>query len=156
MQCCSANLFQFRDRLRAGFAYPRSRRCSASTPVRTRRRGDLPPYLVAAAAMESRAFPAFSYDPSAGSDWASRFDLAANPQPERDWPVHSFAYEDEAHQTVTEDVAFTLVDFVACDQRYAGHLAPGSAREVEPEHGPGGQVPGARRELDWPTRSPAC
>jgi hypothetical protein len=83
----------------------------------------LPPYLVAAAAMESRAFPAFSYDPSAGPDWASRFDLEANPQAERDWPIHGFAYEDEAHQTVTEEIAFTLVDFVACDGRYAKHLA---------------------------------
>ena len=36
---------------------------------------DLPPYLVAAAAMESRAFPAFTYDPAAGGDWASRFSL---------------------------------------------------------------------------------
>jgi hypothetical protein len=122
MQCCSANLFQFRGRLRAGFAYPGAALFTVYSGAHASA-GDLPPYLVAAAAMESRAFPAFSYDPSAGPDWASRFDLGTNPQPEQDWPVHSFAYEDEAHQTVTEDVAFTLVDFVACDQRYAGHLA---------------------------------
>jgi hypothetical protein len=83
----------------------------------------LPPYLVAASAMESRAFPAWSYDPSAGADWASRFDLADNPQPERDWPVASFVYEDADHQTVREDLAFTLVDFAACDRRYTRHFA---------------------------------
>jgi hypothetical protein len=123
MQSCSANLFQFRGRLRAGFAYPGAALFSVFSgaspvaPVRS-------PYLVAATAMESRAFPAFSFDPSAGPDWASRFDLGGNPQPERDWPVHAFSYEDEGHQTVTEDIAFTLVDFIAADPRHARHLAP--------------------------------
>jgi hypothetical protein len=83
----------------------------------------LPPYLLAAAAMQSRAFPAFAYDPAAGPDWATRFTLDGNPQPEADWPVHEFGYEDEARQSVTEPVAFTFVDFVACDPRYASHFA---------------------------------
>jgi hypothetical protein len=85
--------------------------------------GGLPPYLVAAAAMESRAFPAFTYDPAAGPDWASRLTLDGNPQSERDWPLHGLAYEDAEHQRVAAEVAFTLVDFVACDLRYAGHFA---------------------------------
>ena len=73
--------------------------------------------------MESRAFPAFTYDPSAGDDWASRFDLAANPQADRDWPAHEFTYEDEAHQRISDEIAFTLVDFAACDRRCARHFA---------------------------------
>jgi ferredoxin len=73
--------------------------------------------------MESRAFPAWTYDPSAGADWASRFDVSDNPQPDRDWPVASFVYEDAGHQTIREDMAFTLVDFAACDGRYARHFA---------------------------------
>lgn len=73
--------------------------------------------------MQSRAFPAFTYDPAAGPDWATRFALDGNPQPEADWPVHEFGYEDEAHQSVTEPVAFTFVDFVACDPRYGKHFA---------------------------------
>jgi len=85
--------------------------------------GELPPYLVAAAAMESRAFPAFTYDPAAGPDWASRFVLDGNPQAERDWPLHRLAYEDAEHQRVSTQVAFTLMDFVACDLRYGGHFA---------------------------------
>jgi ferredoxin len=83
----------------------------------------LPSYLNAAAAMESRAFPAFAYDPSAGPDWASRFYLEDNPQADLDWPVYSFAYEDEVHQRISERLAFTLVDFAACDRRYARHFA---------------------------------
>jgi len=85
--------------------------------------GDLPPYLVAAAAMESRAFPAFTFDPSAGTDWASRFDLSTNPQIDRDWPLHDFTYETAEHQRAGEEIAFTLVHFVACDRRYLRHFA---------------------------------
>jgi ferredoxin len=83
----------------------------------------MPPYLTAAAANESRVFPAFSYDPSAGVNWASRFSLDLNPQAERDWPVQRFDYEDAAHQRISEDLAFTLVDFAACDRRYGKHFA---------------------------------
>jgi hypothetical protein len=83
----------------------------------------VPAYLNAAAAMESRAFPAFAYDPAAGEDWAARFTLADNPQPERDWPVHAFAYEDPEHQRVSQSLAFTLLDYVACDRRFSEHFA---------------------------------
>jgi ferredoxin len=73
--------------------------------------------------MDSRAFPAFAYDPAAGTDWASRFDLGANPDVGLDWPVRAFAYEDGTHQKITQDLAFTAVDFVGCDSRYARHFA---------------------------------
>lgn len=84
---------------------------------------DLPPYLKAAAATESRAFPAFAYDPGAGDDWAARFSLDGNPQTEVAWPTHPFDYEDDELQRQAEDLAFTFVDFVACDGRYAGRIA---------------------------------
>ena len=83
----------------------------------------LPPYLVGAAAIESRAFPTFWYDPSAGADWAGRFSLAGNPQPEADWATHEMRYEEQGHQRATARLAFTLLDFVACDARYAEHFA---------------------------------
>lgn len=82
-----------------------------------------PPYMTAAMAMECRVFPAFSYDPSAGPDWASRFSLEGNPQVEIEWPVHNLEYEDEAHQRMRETLAFTFADFAAADPRYAGHFA---------------------------------
>ncbi len=80
-------------------------------------------YLTAAAAIESRAFPPFSYDPLAGDNLAARFSLENCPQPEADWPVESFEYADEQWQRVTERVAFTFADFVLCDRRHAAHFA---------------------------------
>ena len=122
LQSSSSNLFQFRERLLRGLAYRGPALFSVFSGASAKASG-LPPYLMAAAAMESRAFPAFTYDPSAGADWASRFFLDANSQMELDWPIQNFSYEDQAHQSVSEDLAFTLVDFVASDRRYARHLA---------------------------------
>jgi hypothetical protein len=122
LQSSASNLFQFRERVLKGMAYPGPAFFSVYSGANARA-GGLPPYLMAAAAMESRAFPAFVYDPSAGPNWAARFCLQANSQVELDWPVKGFAYEDEQHQSVSQDLAFTVVDFLAADQRYAGQLA---------------------------------
>jgi hypothetical protein len=122
LQSASSHLYQARRRILAGLAYAGTALFSvfSGSPHGTR---SLPPYLLAAAAMQSRAFPAFTYDRAAGPDWATRFSLDGNPQPEADWPVHEFGYEDEARQGVSEQLAFTFVDFVACDPRYARHFA---------------------------------
>mgnify|MGYP001563435620 CR=1 FL=1 len=122
LQSASSNLFQFRERMLRGLTYRGPALFSVFSGA-SAKASDLPPYLMAAAAMESRAFPAFTYDPSAGPNWASRFFLDANSQVDLDWPIQGFAYEDEQHQRVSEDLAFTLVDFVAGDRRYARHLA---------------------------------
>lgn len=82
----------------------------------------LPAYLNAAAATESRAFPTYTYDPQKALEGESRFSLENNPQPDRDWPVHGFEYEDAGHQRVKRDLAFTLADFVAADERFARHF----------------------------------
>lgn len=122
MQSSASNLVRFRERIAKGLAYRGPALFSVFSGASGTACG-LPPYLMAAAAMESRAFPAFAYDPSAGPNWASRFSLEANAQVDLDWPVQALSYEDEAHQTVSEDLAFTLVDFVACDPRYSKHFA---------------------------------
>ena len=83
----------------------------------------LSPYLVSAAASESRLFPVFCSNPGAGRDWASRFTVEGNPHPENDWPMHEIVWQDEHCQTVKETVPFTLIDFVALDARYAQHFA---------------------------------
>jgi ferredoxin len=83
----------------------------------------LAPYLSAAAAMQSRAFPAFSYDAAAGGNWAARFSLENNPQPDDDWSVETLAYFDTALQRAEEPSAFSFADFVLCDTRYAAHFA---------------------------------
>ncbi|MBC8267687.1 MAG: ferredoxin [Rhodospirillaceae bacterium] len=82
-----------------------------------------PLYLRAAAATDSRACPVFVYDPGAGDDWESRFLVDGNPQPERDWPVYEFGYEDKDMQRFSEMIAFTFVDFVAMDDRYGKRFA---------------------------------
>jgi ferredoxin len=75
----------------------------------------LPPYLAAAAAIESRLFPTLVFDPDKGDTLAECFSLGTNPQPDRDWPIHSFTYEDEQMQAVTENLPFTAIDFLAAD-----------------------------------------
>ncbi|MBI4183167.1 MAG: ferredoxin [Proteobacteria bacterium] len=122
LQSSSSNLFQVRDRLIKGMAYPGPTLFSVYSGALLGA-ADTIPYLSAAAAMQSRAFPAFAYDPGAGPDWASRFAIDDNPQPDQDWPVQGFSYQDENRQRVAEDVAFTFVDFVACDGRHASHFA---------------------------------
>jgi hypothetical protein len=120
LQSSSASLFQLRDQVQRGLAY----RGPALFSVFSGANGSsLPPYLAAAAAAESRAFPAFTYDPSAGADWASRFSLYANSQVDLDWPSQRLDYEDAETQQVSETVAFTLVDFAATDPRCAKYFA---------------------------------
>jgi hypothetical protein len=122
LQSSNSNLYRFRERMLRGLAYRGPALFSVYSGANAKA-SDLPPYLMSAAAMESRAFPAFTYDPSAGPNWAARFYLEANSQVDLDWPIQGFAYENEEHQRVSEDLAFTLVDFVASDRRYARHLA---------------------------------
>lgn len=122
LQTCSSRLYQARGKILAGLAHTGPALFSVFSGS-AQGTGKLPPYLLTAAALESRAFPEFTYDPAAGPDRATRFSLDGNPQPAADWPVHEFGYEDEAHQRVTEQLAFTFVDFIACDPRHAGHFA---------------------------------
>ena len=120
MQAASSSLFQLRDQVLRGLAHRGPALFSIFSGANG---GSVPPYLTAAAAIESRAFPAFTYDPSAGPDWASRFSLHANNQVDLDWPLQRLNYEDEQQQLVSENLAFTLVDFAACDPRCAKYFA---------------------------------
>ena len=122
LQAGASQLFSQLARVQAGLAYNGPALFSVYSGAGAAT-APLPPYLASAAAVESRAFPAFACDPGAGPDWASRFSLAANPQAGNDWPVHALGWEDAAHQRQVETVAFTLVDFLACDRRVAPHLA---------------------------------
>lgn len=122
LQSSSSHLFQLRDQIFRGMACSGPALFSVFSAA-ARTNPDQPPYLTAAAAMEARIFPAFTYDPLAGSDWASQFQLEGNPQLDCDWPVQSIDYMDEEHQRISEELAFTLVDFVAHDPRYAKHFA---------------------------------
>ncbi len=122
LQASNSHLYAIRDRVVRGLLYEGPALFSVYTGADASV-DHIPPYLVAAAAMESRAFPAFTYDPAAGPDLASRFCIDANPQAERDWPAYQLEYEDEEHQKISEQLSFTFADFVACDRRYTAHFA---------------------------------
>jgi len=122
LQTAASNLFALRGRVRHGMGCrgPALFSVFAGSPTEA---GELPPYLSAAAAMKSRAFPAFSYDANAGINWATRFSFENNRSPEADWPAENFEYADEDLQRICEGVRFTYADFALCDWRHAHHFA---------------------------------
>ncbi|MBS0394235.1 MAG: hypothetical protein JSR54_06375, partial [Proteobacteria bacterium] len=122
MQSTSSNLYRMRGSLRRGLEYAGPALFSVFGGEDEAADG-LPPYLVAAAAMQSRAFPAFTCDPAAGPALADRFSLEVNAQPAIDWPVTAMDFADGELQRASERVAFTFADFVASDPRHARHFA---------------------------------
>jgi ferredoxin len=122
LQSTASNLVALQARIRHGMACrgPGLFSVFAGSPVAA---GDLPPYLSSAAAMKSRAFPAFTYDAQAGTNWATRFSLENNRAPDADWPTEEIEYADEDLQRVTEPCRFTYADFALCDRRHAHHFA---------------------------------
>jgi hypothetical protein len=122
LQAPGSDLFALRERLAAGLRHRGPALFSVFAGCDAPAAG-LPPYLTAAAALRSRAFPSFSYDPHAGSNLAARFSFENDPEPQDDWPVAALEYSDEAMQRVVEKPAFTFADFALCDRRFAAHFA---------------------------------
>ena len=122
LQAASASLSALREDVARGMASrsPALFAVFAGSPAPA---GDLPRYLSAAAAQESRAFPAFTYDAAAGPNWATRFSLMGNRDPEADWPQERFEYADEVLQRVALSLHFTYADFALTDRRHAAHFA---------------------------------
>lgn len=122
LQAPASELFRLRGRIAAGLEHrgPALFSVFAGADATT---ADLAPYLTAAAALRSRAFPSFSYDPLAGDNMAARFSFGDDPDPEADWPISPVEYSDERMQRVVEQAAFTLADFALCDRRCAPRFA---------------------------------
>ncbi len=80
-------------------------------------------WLVAGAALEGRVHPFFRVDPSRGDSFAERMDFTGNPQPERDWPLHPFRYQDESGAPVESELAFTFADYALLMPRLFDHFA---------------------------------
>jgi hypothetical protein len=95
--------------------------------------GSTTPYLHSAAATESRVFPSFIYNPDLADGLAGRFSLAGNPQPDKDWPIHKFQYENADHDGITEELAFTPIEFLGCLQNQANHFIPVSLEDWNDE-----------------------
>ncbi|SDH07159.1 hypothetical protein [Propionivibrio dicarboxylicus] len=122
MQAPSASLVRMRQQMQLGLDYGGSAVFSIYSGDSPNTTG-IPPYLVAAAARESRLFPSFTFNPAAGRNWSARFSISENPQVECDWSTRELAYQDEHCQTVKLPTPFTLIDFVAMDTRYSKHFA---------------------------------
>jgi len=122
LQAPASSLYALRDRVAAGLRHRGPALFSVFSGA-DRPAAGLAPYLTAAAALRSRAFPAFTYDPLAGDNLAARFAFDANPEPEADWCPASVEYSDELLQRATENAAFTFADFALCDSRYESHFA---------------------------------
>ncbi len=122
LQATSANLVALRQQLARGMACRGPALFSVYAPP-AQPGATLPPYLSAAAAMQSRAFAAFCYDAQAGGNWAERFSLLNNPQPEADWPLETLEYADARLQRVRQAYAFTYADFALCEAQQAAHFA---------------------------------
>lgn len=120
LQSTASNLYRQEEQIRKGLAFDGPAIYSIFAPSGN---PEFPEYLVGAAAMESRIFPAFSYDPSAGSGLADRFDIGNNSQVESDWTRHELRYEDEELQTVAEEYAFTPADFALTQSQFSEHFA---------------------------------
>lgn len=79
-------------------------------------------WLVAGAALESRAHPFFHINPEAGDSSADRMDFTGNPQPEVDWSQHSFQYQNDNGEIITTDLAFTFADYALLVPRIRQHF----------------------------------
>jgi hypothetical protein len=120
LQASASGLYRLREALARGLSFNGPVLFSVFSGANGAGR---PAYLTAAAAAESRAFPAFVYDPSAGADWATRFSLVGNSQLELDWPTQRFEYEDADQQLNTKNLAFSVVEFAALDPRAIKYFA---------------------------------
>jgi hypothetical protein len=120
MQAANSSLYRLNDAIGRGLSSDRPALFSifAAEPATPA----VSPYLAAAAATESRAFPAFTYDPAAGKTMAECFDLIGNPEVSGDWPAHTLSLEDADHNSQSLNGCFTLIDFIASDPRFASRF----------------------------------
>ena len=79
-------------------------------------------WLVAGAALEGRAHPFFSIDPSAGDSSADRVDFDGNPQNDKDWPLQNFSYIDRKGEAQTMQLSFTFADYALLIPRLNRHF----------------------------------
>lgn len=79
-------------------------------------------WLIAGAALESRAHPFFNINPEAGDSFADRMNFIGNPQPETDWPFHSFQFQNDKKEIITTELAFTFADYALLVPRLRQHF----------------------------------
>ncbi len=99
----------------------------------------LPVYLNSAAALESRVFPAFTFNPGRGDTLRERIDIGDNPQLDRDWPVEAFTYRTNEGDEITAELPMTAADLLLCDTRLGRHFWHVPAPKWHPDMVPLGE-----------------
>lgn len=72
-------------------------------------------------AMESRAYPLFTYNPEKGVKVAEALDLTGNPAMESLWPTYQLKYIENGREKSME-VAMTFADFAITEARFRKHF----------------------------------
>jgi pyruvate-ferredoxin/flavodoxin oxidoreductase len=72
-------------------------------------------------AVESRAYPIFTYNPEAGKTAKEAFDLSGNPDMQKIWPTYKLKYLENGREKSME-VAMTFADFAITEARFRKHF----------------------------------
>ncbi len=70
-------------------------------------------------ALESRAYPAFLYDPDRGVTFEDCCSVEGNPDMESDWPTYTLKYTDDKGKEASMTLPFTFADFALTEGRFA-------------------------------------
>jgi len=73
-------------------------------------------------ALESRAYPVFTYDPDKGNLPEECFNLEGNPALEDDWPSYTLTYVDENGSPDSMELPLTFADFAVTEARFRKHF----------------------------------
>ena len=73
-------------------------------------------------ALESRAFPYFTFDPDAGPTIADCLSLQGNPSVDESWPTFKLRYETADGVESTMELPLTIADWAATEGRFKKHF----------------------------------
>ncbi len=73
-------------------------------------------------AVESRAFPLLTFDPTEGSTMAECLSLDGNPEMDEVWPAYELAYLDDDGAEQSMELPLTVADWAATEGRFKKHF----------------------------------
>lgn len=83
---------------------------------------DLDPWMMASAALESRAHPFIQVNPGDTDNSQAQTDFAGNPHPDRNWSTNAFSYQDESGETIETELCFTFADYCLLHSELRNHF----------------------------------
>ncbi|SEH07774.1 2-oxoacid:acceptor oxidoreductase family protein [Candidatus Venteria ishoeyi] len=69
-------------------------------------------------AVESRAYPLFTYNPDLGTTFEECSSLSGNPSMKTDWPTYKLEYQDEEGKAASMELPLTFADFALTEGRF--------------------------------------